>query len=548
LTKFIEQDTDIYKESINVTKKTELTKEEKQDLPIFYIDKSFQSFEQEIFSNISQEDNKLNIEYHIDSNKFYFNLNLPLTINLSIREEKELGYNEYKWLINFIDKSYLQISFEKTQQKNNIVIQNFDINFILRLLEENKIKIKYDDKIKSPTQLQKLLIKTGNTLILKIVNKIKYLQNTKKYEFKESINQDDYVSEYDVKFTLTTKGIKDTVTERLEKDESFKIFTERIFNHYYKPLAIDPNANTKDTYDAFKECGYEKITQNFDNIFVCYEEYFENVESIKIFPDKLDPYEFKFLCDLQKYIKTNSLNATILRNKSNGNIGIISSEDNSVFYPDFIIWYEDEKSQKHLIFCDPKGIRNAETKWKVCDAPYEVKKIEKQWNNDIKIHSFVISNTKLENVPWSPIKDLDLEKCDNFYNLVFFEDDKYIDRIFKGLDTDILLHQSFKKYLEFFDKETIEEWLDDKKREKHLEIIKKIEKEEDNIDKEKAIVLYFIVWDKKDKIETNLKQELSDDLKEQVITEVLDEFLPEIILDSIPYARTALKLYKLIKK
>ncbi|MDD5160035.1 MAG: DEAD/DEAH box helicase family protein [Sulfuricurvum sp.] len=546
LKKFVEEDTDIYKKNITLTKAVEVGIEhEGKSLPIFYVDKSFQAVENNIECSLYITNNELLIDYKIDGISKNTKINLPLVFNLSLEKQQTLEFDSFKWLLDFIDKSYLEKLIEKKLQQNHILIDNFGVNYALVLLENKNIKIEYDGELNSPNGIHKLLLKIAYTLISKVKNKIFYNENKQSYKFTQTVSSDDYISKYDIKFILDQGSDPQKIRERLDKDQSYKIFIDKVTEHYYNPLVIDPVANAQQTYETFQKCIDNNFTENMKNIIEFDEKYFENIESIKISPDKLDPYELKFVCDIQSYIISNSLEATILRNKSNGNIGLIS--DDGVFYPDFIVWYKDDTNQEHIIFCDPKGIRNPETKWKVCDAPYAIKDIEKQWNNNIKLHSFVISNTYLNDIAWEPVKILDIEACDKFYNLMFFDDVNYIKRIFNGLNTDMALHAIFQRYIKHFDKETINEWLDDAKRESHLKIINTIVMNE-SITQEQAILLYFFVWNKKDKIVEKTKNEVKDDVKEHAINEILSEVLSEVVLDSIPFVRTGLKIMSYITK
>ncbi len=544
LSKFVEEDTDIYKKSITFSKSIEVAEKSKdKKLPIFYVDKSFQEFEKNIDCDLYIKNKELNINYTINKEKST-SIDLPIILNFSVEQKEVLEYESYRWLFNFIDKSYFEKLFENKKQKNNLLIDDFNLDYILILLENSNIKVLYDDNITTPIQLQKLLIKVIDTLISKIKNRIKYNENHQSYKFSQIVTDDDFISQYKIHFILKENSDSKKVRDILESDDSYKIFVDKITNHYYKPLAIDPMANTKPVFETFKSCLNKDLTQNMDSVKDSYDKYFENIESIKITPDKLNPYEFKFICDMQKYISDNKIDATILRNKSSGNIGLVS--DDGVFYPDFIIWYKDKNSESHLVFCDSKGIRNPEIKWKVCDAPYVIKNVEESWKENIKLHSFIISNTNLRDIYWDPIEGLDIEMCDKFYNLVFFEDEGYIERIFGGLNTDIRTHKIFQKYIKYFNNDVRNEWLDDEKREEHLVIIHKI-MDEEKLDEEQALYLYFNVWEQKDKIEEKLKEEVKDELKEQAVTEILGEILSETILDTIPYARTGIKIFKLLK-
>lgn len=547
LSKFVEEDTDIYKKSITFQKSVKVSEDyKKEQLPIFYVDKKSTETQDTIKVNIAKKNDKLILNYFIDSQEKETFIKLPLTLNLTIQKEKTLDFDGIKWLKKFIDLSYVEKLIIKKESQNKLLINNLNTSCIIYLLKKKKIIIKYDGEIANPQQFQKLIIKVANTLISKIKNKIIYNETKQNYIFSKNITNDDYIDKYDIKFILDKNADTKAISQRLETVENFNIFIDKIVNHYYKPLSLNPHANSKPVFETYQKCLNKSYTENYNNVIHSDDKYFENIDEIKISPDKLEPYEFKFICDLQEYIQSNGLNAIVLRNKSKGNIGLIAED--GIFYPDFIIWYQDENNQKHIMFCDPKGIRNPETKWKVCNAPYEIKEIEKQWNEhsdlNIKLHSFIISNTKKDDIKWSPIDTLSLDACDIFYNLLFFEDSNYIERIFSGLNTDIELHRAFKENLEIYAKqEIIDEWINDEKREYHIEIIDRIAKEE-NLDIKHAMLLYFIIWDKQDKIKEKNKKSIQNEIGEHIATEILNDIVPEIIMDSIPYSRTVLKIYK----
>ena len=197
------------------------------------------------------------------------------------------------------------------------------------------------------------------------------------------------------------------------------------------------------------------------------------------------------------------------------------------------------------ILCVPTGIRNPGTKWKVCDAPYYIKELEKdkEWNSNIKLHSFIVSNTPKKDIVWSPIDNLDFIQCDLFFNLVFIEDGDYVKRIFEGINQDIEVHQHFMKYLSFYDKNILDEWLDDKKRTVHLKNIESIS-ELNDIELSKSMVLYFLIYKNRDK----LKEEIFDDTKEEIKSYVIDEILPEALSAILPGGKILFKTSKWLYK
>lgn len=546
LSKFVEEDTDIYKKSISVTKKIKIVEKYKErELPIFYVDKTASQMDSLIRVDAIEVTNKgLQIDYTIGTTSNKTSIDLPLRIDFTVEIENTIKFEDVKWLFDFADVAYIEKLITKKIEQSNLDIEQLNYSNLLAMLESKNIDVKYDDAITHPLQFQKLIVKIAYTFISKIKNKIIYNETKQKYQFSQKICSDDYIDRYEVKFIVDKNADLKTVSDRLKTVDNYNIFVNKVLSHYYKPLAVDPHANSKPVFETFQECLNKSYTENYKNIIDANDTYFKNVEGIKITPDKLDPYEFKFICDLQKHIDTNMLNAVVLRNKSKGNIGLIS--DDGVFYPDFIIWYTEENGQEHIIFCDPKGIRNPETNWKVCDAPYAIKELEKSFGTHTKLHSFIVSNTLHKDVAWPtdrPISQMTKEQCDIFYNLVFFQDEKYIEKIFKGINTNIKVHQHFIKYLSLYDNEIINEWIDASKRQEHLDNIKEI-KELQREEPSKQLLLYFSVYQKRDM----LKEEIFNDTTQEIKDYMMDEILPETINALLPGGKIAYKIGKFILK
>ena len=539
LSKFVEEDTDIYKKSITLSKEVAILERYKEkQLPIFYIDKRAIDIDSVVeVESLEIKESKLNIVYVLDGQKKQVTFDVPLSINLLIEKENTIKYKEIAWLENFIDRAYIEKLIVKKLEKSKINIDNFDLSYIIGLLQKEYIVIKYDGVVSTPKQFQKLILKVAYMLISKIKNKITYNETKQNYHYDKVVNKDDYTSRYDIKFIIDKSADTKEVAKRLETDKSYKMFIDKIVSHYYKPLAIDPHSNSQTNYETYKKCLTKDFTQNYKDIIDSNDDYFKDIEEVKITPDKLNADEFKFVCDLQEYITKHNLDVVILRNRSKGNIGLIA--DDGLFYPDFILWYTDNTDQKHIIFCDPKGIRNPETRWKVCEAPYYVKELEKAWGGAIKLHSFIVSNTEKKSVKWSPIDKLSTEECDAFSNLLFMEDSEYIARIFEGINQDILVHQAFMQYLKFYDEEIRQEWLDDEKREKHLKNIDEFS-EIKELELSQQLLLYFSIYKNRDK----LKEEIFDDTKEELLSSFLEEVLPEVVNAALPGAKIAYKIGK----
>ncbi len=114
----------------------------------------------------------------------------------------------------------------------------------------------------------------------------------------------------------------------------------------------------------------------------------KNREEIKSMPVKLNEGETSFVKDFKNFLHSNNtvldgVEVFLLRNLSRKGIGFFL---NSGFYPDFIMWIKKENRQ-HIIFIDPKGIRNLgnfnDDKIQLCTS--YIKEIQKRVNAELKI-------------------------------------------------------------------------------------------------------------------------------------------------------------------
>lgn len=117
---------------------------------------------------------------------------------------------------------------------------------------------------------------------------------------------------------------------------------------------------------------------------------------IEISPAPLNKGELRFVEDLKAFhdanadfFKTREL--YLLRNLSKGRgVGFFEAGN---FHPDFILWLLADGKQ-HVIFVDPKGIRNLGPSDPKIQFHQSIKEIEKRLGDaDLHLHSFIVSNT-----------------------------------------------------------------------------------------------------------------------------------------------------------
>lgn len=155
-----------------------------------------------------------------------------------------------------------------------------------------------------------------------------------------------------------------------------------------------------------------------------------NEPLIKISPVALNRGEKRFVEDVRKFYDENKdgilagKNLYLLRNESRKGIGFFESNG---FYPDFILWVNNGEHQ-HVVFIDPKGIRNLKGLHDPKIQLYKTLKEEVEpelHDPDITLDSYIISNTAYKDVNFWGTRP---EFAEN--HVLFEEDEKYISTLF----------------------------------------------------------------------------------------------------------------------
>ena len=117
---------------------------------------------------------------------------------------------------------------------------------------------------------------------------------------------------------------------------------------------------------------------------------------VEVSPQPLNKGEQQFVEDLKSFHDRDSsffadTELYLLRNLSKGRgIGFFEAGN---FHPDFILWLIADGVQ-HIIFVDPKGIRNLAPNDEKIRFYETIKEIETRLDEpNVKLHSFIVSNT-----------------------------------------------------------------------------------------------------------------------------------------------------------
>lgn len=145
---------------------------------------------------------------------------------------------------------------------------------------------------------------------------------------------------------------------------------------------------------------------------------------VEISPAPLNKGERQFVEDLQSFHDGNTeffkgRELYLLRNLSKGKgVGFFEAGN---FHPDFILWLLHGERQ-HVIFVDPKGIRNLGPSDPKIQFYQSIKEIEARLGDEtVQLHSFIISNT-----PYATMRLMwDMDKSEmNKRHVLFQEEDR----------------------------------------------------------------------------------------------------------------------------
>lgn len=151
---------------------------------------------------------------------------------------------------------------------------------------------------------------------------------------------------------------------------------------------------------------------------------------IHIEPVSLNESEMTFVGDLKDFLKeppesTKGLQTFLLRNESRGKgMGFFEAGN---FYPDFLMWLVAGKRQS-LVFIEPHGLMHEKVDSPKIEFHKTIKDIQARLDNEVQLHSFIISPTKpeeLEDVwPEHNVRNA------NERNVYFMNDKHYLHKIY----------------------------------------------------------------------------------------------------------------------
>ncbi len=412
LDKFLEaiKKEEVEYEVINIPIKIMEEKEWKHKLYKLTIDKS-KKYENEVFLNL-EENSFISVRLDLRPKLRTFE-GLEKVEEIKLEEKTKRIPEEIIELLDWdniylnlndfrIQKGYTNLVFNKAILRNYITSGNYKL-----LLEGKKLILNNFEKIR---EIEELVI-----LILK-----KYLDQYYKQSFKswEARNVE-----------LTSMSIKDENIPYekggyeiyVDKSKSRLIASIRKLIRDIKKLVLDDARVLPRVY--FDRHLYVPLLLESDEID-------------KISPPGLVKSEKEFVIKLREYLRKNKekeflkdKEIFLLRNLSRTGVKFFILSN---FYPDFILWIKNNKSQR-IVFIDPKGLMHIrDLSHEKIQLHKEIKNIQKALDNpDIMLDSYIFSVTPykelIKNLTKPPKKEDYIKE-----HVLFLEDEDCLDYIFKN--------------------------------------------------------------------------------------------------------------------
>lgn len=327
--------------------------------------------------------------------------------NVMIDKNKSFFRKEH---LDFIDwnKAYIEIQKYKSDKAfYNLSIDIADIKEVLAnpswyniYIPQAKLEFDSFDNVFIWQEL-------AETLLKKYIEQFYlYEKNSYASENVEAImldgNSDNFITQYD--FQLNS--FKD-IEQYQQKIEELK--TEVLLPEFSQIKIANDVIAFDNSLHLYKPLVY--LGKSYENL-------------IKVNPIALNQSEKLFLDHLIDYVSNNRIvdrEIHVLRNQSKKGIGFFADGNN--FYPDFIVWIIKDGVQ-YLKFVDPKGIRNSRG---LSDRKIQFHKVLKEEiepqisDSNIKLDSFIISNTSFLDVHWK--EDISIQEFND--NNVYFQRENY---------------------------------------------------------------------------------------------------------------------------
>lgn len=303
---------------------------------------------------------------------------------------------------------------------------------------------------------------------------------------------------------------------------------------------------------------------------------------ISIFPDRLEESEVRFLRSFCRFLDSDrgaefTDRLVVLRNRKTG-VGFRG------FYPDFILWFKDNKGIEHIIFLDPKGMTSGNVREVLQKArlSVDIKSLESRIGDEkVKLHSFILLNYPLEeylkdsNIRDSinnffaentvgrigKLSDDEIMELFNIYNVMYLDEDRLIEGILQKVqenDTLEKLHNQVIPYLKgrLFKDEKIKRFYEE------LQNCEKVEEVRDKygicreaISKYEVLLLFLTrefmgeeAYREKCSRFMSLKEELFRSLgeagKEEFVSKVLEELFGILVPFVKPFVSVCIKQAK----
>jgi len=364
---------------------------------------------------------------------------LSLKIDEDILKNLEVDFRPRISLAHGLDSESVDVKENRLQVSDETEINVLDKESIyLRLLNYKLSQGYYNLLVDKDTIYQMVESGNYNIIISPEQSAMRNFSDTKKREDMIVSYLQSYIDKF-YRISGNQKSMSNLALYKLDKDDG-----NLNFGHYSIKYPKEGNLVSEisslmgNLSDLYIKDNSTLPTVHFDkHLYSPLVVYSKRREDVTSTPVKLNEGESKFVIGLRKFIEERQGNLDgyeifLLRNQSRRGVGFFQLNG---FYPDFIMWLKNPKTEK-IIFLDPKGIRNLgsfkDEKIEFCNSVIkEVEdKIRKGIEIDVHLDSYILSVTKPGDVTWATgIKEDEFER----HKIIFMTKEDWTENLWSKL-------------------------------------------------------------------------------------------------------------------
>lgn len=386
----------------------------------------------------------------LDSN-IYFTLDLLPKVSMFIGKERK-----------YVDSKGKEIAFAKTEVESEPLEHTLPKVVDIDLLDWERILEEVYD-FRSVREYWNLVWDKESLKTILIQTKVRALPETFEIKKREDLRKLEdiailLIKGYIDRFYRKYRGRFETNTLKYTAaGEQLKIFVSEKPVEYYTIQVDKMDKEGKKLIEEIKEIivNIDKLLKDDERtlprLTFDYHIYIPclldgvNIKIRKISPSGLVVSEKKFVKGLREYLENNkekfsNIEIYLLRNEVKSEMGIGFRLEWASFYPDFIMWVKTRDKQI-MVFIDPKGLHHTKglddekiifARFPKSDDEITIKTIEKKLGQNIILESFILSDTKHEELIKGSNQKSSIEEYIGSH-VLFLDDSGWPEKLFREL-------------------------------------------------------------------------------------------------------------------